>query len=82
MPPPMSFGADVVMLLSLVWLRHLNSGVYVGSKQQFEELLKFVETKGLRPHIDKVFKFEDTVKAIEYLGSGQHSGKIVVKVAE
>lgn len=68
-----------------MWLRvvcHSNSGVYVGSKQQFEELLKFVETKGLRPHIDKVFKFEDTVKAIEYLGAGQHSGKIVVKVVE
>ncbi|EIM82362.1 NAD-P-binding protein [Stereum hirsutum FP-91666 SS1] len=57
-------------------------GVYVGSKQQFEELLKFVETKGLRPHIDKVFKFENTVKAIEYLGAGQHTGKIVVKVVE
>lgn len=63
-------------------LGHPNSGVYVGSKQLFEELLKFVDTKGLKPHIDKVFKFEDTVKAIEYLGSGQHSGKIVIKVTE
>lgn len=63
-------------------MQHVNSGIYVGSKQQFEDLLKFVETKELRPHIHKVFKFEDTVKAIEYLGSGQHSGKIVIKVAE
>lgn len=39
-----------------------------------------METKGLRPHIDRVFSFEETPEAIEYLGKGQHIGKIVVKV--
>lgn len=65
-----------------MWRVAFNRGIYVGSKQLFEEMLKFVEVKGLRPHIDKAFKFEDTVKAIEYLASGQHVGKIVIKVAD
>lgn len=70
------------MLTVACGVRCSNRGVYVGSKQLFEELLKFVETKGLRPHIDQVFRFEDTAKAIEYLGSAQHSGKVVIKVVD
>lgn len=45
-------------------------------------MLRFVETKGLRPYVDKVFAFEETPQAIQYLGKGQHLGKIVVKVAQ
>lgn len=45
------------------------------------EMLQFVETNGLRPHIDRVFAFEDTAKALEYLGLGRHIGKVVVKVS-
>lgn len=55
-------------------------GIYAGSKQLLGDFLRFVETKGLRPHVDRVFSFEETPKAIEYIGKGQHLGKIVVKV--
>ncbi|KAF7329204.1 Alcohol dehydrogenase superfamily protein [Mycena kentingensis (nom. inval.)] len=34
-----------------------------------------------RPIIDKVFAFEETKKAFEYLGAAQHVGKVVIKVA-
>lgn len=60
---------------------HGYSGVYVGSKQLHMEMLQFVETNGLRPHIDRVFAFEDAMKALEYLGLGRHIGKVVVKVS-
>jgi NADPH:quinone reductase-like Zn-dependent oxidoreductase len=33
-----------------------------------------------RPVIDKVFSFEDTIKAYEYLESQAHVGKVVIKV--
>ncbi|EIM82355.1 NAD-P-binding protein [Stereum hirsutum FP-91666 SS1] len=56
-------------------------GVYVGSQQLHMEMLQFVETNGLRPHIDRVFAFEDAMKALEYLGLGRHIGKVVVKVS-
>ncbi|EIM91414.1 NAD-P-binding protein [Stereum hirsutum FP-91666 SS1] len=55
-------------------------GIYPGSKQILEEFVRFVETKGLRPHVDRVFPFEETPEAIKFLGKGQHSGKIVVKI--
>lgn len=44
-------------------------------------MLRFIETNQLKPYIDRVFAFEDTVKAIEYLGTGQHVGKVVVKIS-
>lgn len=44
-------------------------------------MLRFIETNKLKPYIDRVFTFEDTVKAIEYLGTGQHVGKVVVKIS-
>lgn len=69
---------DVAMLnlLKCVTLR----GVYVGSKQLHEDLLRFVGANELRPHIDKVFPFEQTPEAIDYLSRGQHTGKIVIRV--
>jgi hypothetical protein len=33
------------------------------------------------PVVDKVFAFEDTVKAYEYLESRAHVGKVVVRVS-
>ena len=34
-----------------------------------------------KPVIDKVFAFEDSVKAFEHLESQKHVGKVVIKVA-
>ncbi|GAB1654077.1 hypothetical protein Mh1955_00390 [Mannheimia haemolytica] len=34
----------------------------------------------LRPEIDKIFAFDEMVKAHEYMASNQQIGKIVVKV--
>ncbi|KAI0066856.1 NAD-P-binding protein [Artomyces pyxidatus] len=56
-------------------------GIRVGSKQLFEDLLRFMDTKKSRPIIDKIFPFEQTREALEYLESGQHFGKVVVQVS-
>lgn len=55
-------------------------GIFVGSKQQFEELLRFAEFNEIHPHIDRVFAFEEAVEALQYLESAQHFGKIVIRV--
>ena len=34
------------------------------------------------PVVDKVFAFEDTVKAYEYLESGAHVSKVVIRVPQ
>lgn len=59
-------------------------GIAVGSRVDFEEMNRYLEDKkvGLKPALDKVFKFEDSKEAFEYLGSAKHTGKIVIKVTE
>lgn len=57
-------------------------GILGGSKVDFENLNKFLEEKkvSLLPLIDRVFSFEEAPQAMEYLGSGKHTGKVVIKL--
>lgn len=58
-------------------------GIMVGSKQQLEDMTRFVTSKNLNVPVEKVFEFsrEDVVKALEYLVSGQHIGKVCIAVS-
>lgn len=56
-------------------------GVYVGSRQMFEDLNRvFCQHTHLKPIIDRVFTFDETKEALKYMESGAHFGKIVVKI--
>ncbi|KAI0032643.1 NAD-P-binding protein [Vararia minispora EC-137] len=55
-------------------------GILGGSKQQLEELLAFSEVHQIHPYIHKVFEFDQSPQALEYLQEGRHVGKIVVRV--
>lgn len=54
--------------------------VYVGSVRHFEELNAELARAELRPVIDRVFPFEEARAAYEYLRSGAHFGKVVIRV--
>ena len=55
-------------------------GLLNGPRDRLEEMLKFYEKKEIKPVVDKVFNFEDSNKALKYLFSGGHFGKVVIKV--
>ncbi|KAH8698234.1 hypothetical protein GQ44DRAFT_764765 [Phaeosphaeriaceae sp. PMI808] len=57
-------------------------GVHGGSRADFEALNTFLEEKQVKLDsiIDKVFAFDDAPQAYEYLASGKHVGKVVIKV--
>jgi NADPH:quinone reductase-like Zn-dependent oxidoreductase len=55
-------------------------GVYVGSVRMFEGLTRALGSHVLTPVVDRVFAFGDARGAYEYLASGQHFGKVVVRV--
>ena len=55
-------------------------GVYVGSVAMFERLVHVLERSTVEPVIDRVFPFQETRAAYEYLASGAHFGKVVIKV--
>jgi NADPH:quinone reductase-like Zn-dependent oxidoreductase len=54
----------------------------VGSKADFEDMNRFLEEKKvtLNPALDRVFKFSESKEAFDYLYSGKHTGKIVIKI--
>ena len=48
---------------------------------RFEDMNRLINANNLKPVIDKVFPFEKTLEAYQYLESQAHVGKVVVKIA-
>ncbi|KAJ5998205.1 hypothetical protein N7522_009865 [Penicillium canescens] len=57
-------------------------GIMVGSKQQIEDVTRFIGTHNLSVAVQKTFKFgrDQVVKALNYLASAQHIGKVCINV--
>jgi NADPH:quinone reductase-like Zn-dependent oxidoreductase len=57
-------------------------GIMIGSKQQLEDVTRFVVSKGLQMPVEKEFGFsrEEVVKAFETMAAGSHIGKICISV--
>jgi NADPH:quinone reductase-like Zn-dependent oxidoreductase len=53
-------------------------GVFVGSKETFLNLVALCERHALEPDVDRVFAFDETRAAFEYLASGKQFGKVVI----
>ena len=54
-------------------------GVFVGSRAMFEDLNTAITAHKIKPVVDRVFQAKDIVQALEYMESGSHFGKIVLK---
>jgi len=54
-------------------------GIFVGSKAMFEDLLRAIDLNKLEPVIDRVFEFGAAREAMQYMKSGAHFGKVVIK---
>jgi NADPH:quinone reductase-like Zn-dependent oxidoreductase len=54
-------------------------GVFVGSREMFEQMNRLIVVKGIKPVIDRVFPFADAQAAFRHLESGAHFGKVVLK---
>ena len=57
------------------------AGIYVGSVAMFEGLIRALEARQIEPVIDRTFGFGETRAAYEHLASGQHFGKVVIRVS-
>lgn len=56
-------------------------GILNGPRERFEEMTSFYAKHEIHPVVDRVFKFEEAKEALQYLFSGGHFGKVVVRVA-
>ena len=54
-------------------------GVMVGSRAEFEALVRALEHHQIHPVIDKKFGFTEVGAAFDHLRSGSHFGKIVIE---
>jgi NADPH:quinone reductase-like Zn-dependent oxidoreductase len=55
-------------------------GIFVGSREMFEEMNQAIGLAGLKPVVDRVFEFGDLHGALNHLASGAHFGKVVIQV--
>ena len=55
-------------------------GIYVGSREQFEDMGRAIAAHKLQPVVDRVFPFADARAALEYLQGQHHVGKICIQI--
>lgn len=54
-------------------------GIFVGSRETFEDMNRAIAANRLKPVIDKTFTFDQAREALKYMESGSHFGKIVIR---
>jgi len=54
-------------------------GIFVGSREMFEGMNRAIAVNKIKPVIDRTFGFDEVRAALEYMASGKHFGKIVIK---
>ncbi|GIU82210.1 MAG: NAD(P)-dependent alcohol dehydrogenase [Acidobacteria bacterium] len=57
-------------------------GIFVGSREMFEQMNEFIEKHNIKPIIDRTFEFENTIEAFKFMESGSHFGKVVIRLAK
>lgn len=55
-------------------------GIAVGPRQSFEAMNRAIEASSMRPLIDRVYDWRELPDALAYLQSGQHVGKVVLRI--
>ena len=55
-------------------------GIFVGSRAMFEDMNRAFALHQTRPVLDYLFNFGDYPKALGYLESGAHFGKVIIRI--
>ena len=55
-------------------------GIFAGHGEALKEMCRAFEVNEIRPVIDRIFPFEQTREAFEYLKSAEHVGKVVIRL--
>lgn len=75
-------GGDAPLSVIPILMRQIRvQGMLVGDRESFEAMNRAIAAAGLRPVIDRVFPFGQAPDAFHHMASGEHFGKIVVRVS-
>ena len=72
--------ASAVPVGQLMGIGASATGIYVGSRADFEAMNRFITQHKIRPVVDRVFPFEEAAQAFEFMDNGSYFGKIVIRV--
>ena len=73
------FGGDIPAY-ALMGRNATASGIYVGSRADFEALNAFLEKHRVKLTVDKVFDYENAAAAYDYMDSDTLFGKVVIRL--
>ncbi len=81
----MNFGrtaGDITELATrqLYWKQLSIHGTTMGTRDEFLSMLDFVESRGLKPVIDKVYRLEQIQEAMRRMENREQFGKIVLQI--
>jgi NADPH:quinone reductase-like Zn-dependent oxidoreductase len=63
-----------------IMIKHVRlQGLIVGNRRQQQDMIRAIETTGLKPIIDRTFRIQALADAFRYQESGKHLGKICVE---
>ena len=71
------FGGDIPAM-ALLHANATASGIYVGSRADFQTMNAFIERHRIRPVIDRVYELDEADAAYRRIEAGQHFGKVVI----
>ena len=78
-------GGSVTDALAIAPILHKQlrlQGIYVGSREMFEQMNEAIAKATMHPVVDRVFALGQAAEAFQYMESGSHFGKIVIRLAE
>jgi NADPH:quinone reductase-like Zn-dependent oxidoreductase len=57
-------------------------GSTLGSREEFRELINFINSTQIKPIIDSVFALRDAAAAQRYVEEGKQFGKVVLRISD
>lgn len=73
--------AELPSIMDCMWRLCSIRGIFLGTKNQFKDMVKFIE-KGVEPVVDmRVFELHEVKEAYLYLKEQKHFSKVVIKIA-
>jgi NADPH:quinone reductase-like Zn-dependent oxidoreductase len=73
-------GAGEVNPMPVLFKSVCLKGIFVGSREMFEDMNRAMAVNDVHPVIDRTFAFEETREAYRYLESGAHFGKVCINI--
>ena len=55
-------------------------GTSMGSREEFNEMMKFIEKYKIKPIMDKVYSLEEATQALRRMEQGEQFGNIALRI--